>query len=75
MNEVATILQVIKDAKLDPNDVNVLCSVSNKRIPELTRLGVHVGELCTDEENPVNRTFTFCTRASFWVSTSTVTAQ
>ena len=65
VNEVATILQVIKDAKLDPNDVNVLCSVSNKRIPELTRMGVHVGELCTDEENPVNRTFTFCTRASF----------
>lgn len=65
VNEVATILQVIKDAKLDPNDVNVLCSVSNKRIPELTKMGVHVGELCTDEENPVNRTFTFCTRASF----------
>lgn len=65
VNEVATILQVIKDAGLDPNDVNVLCSVSNKRIPELTKMGVHVGELCTDEENPVNRTFTFCTRASF----------
>ena len=65
INEVATILQIIKDAGLDPNDVNVLCSVSNKRIPELTKMGVHVGELATDRDNPVNRTFTFCTRASF----------
>ena len=65
INEVATILQIIKDASLDPNDVNVLCSVSNKRIPELTKMGVHVGELATDKDNPVNRTFTFCTRASF----------
>ena len=65
INEVATILQIIKDASLDPNDVNVLCSVSNKRIPELTKMGVHVGELATDRDNPVNRTFTFCTRASF----------
>ena len=32
VNEVATILQVIKDAKLDPNDVNVLCSVCVFRI-------------------------------------------
>ena len=65
LNEVATILQIIKEAKLDPKDVNVLCSASNKRIPELTKMGVHIGELTTDKDAPTNRTFTFCTRASF----------
>lgn len=65
MNEVATILQIIKEAKLDSKDVNVLCSASNKRIPELTKMGVHIGELATDKSAPTNRPFTFCTRASF----------
>ena len=50
---------------MDPKDVNVLCSASNKRIPELTKMGVHIGELATDKSAPTNRPFTFCTRASF----------
>lgn len=65
LNDVRTIVQVIEENKLQPNEVNVLCSLSNKHVKDLKRLGVHIGELCTDRDNPKNRTFTFVTRASF----------
>lgn len=65
LNDVRTIVQIITENKLHPDEVNVLCSQSNKYVKELKRLGVHIGELATDSVNPVNRTFTFCTRASF----------
>lgn len=65
LNDVRTITKVIEENNLPPNDVNVLCSESNDKVPALKKMGVHVGELCTDKENPVNRTFTFCTKASF----------
>lgn len=65
LNDVRTIVQVISENKLLPDEVNVLCSRSNKYVKDLKRLGVHIGELCTDKYNPVNRKFTFVTRASF----------
>lgn len=65
LNDVRTIVQVIEENKLQPNEVNVLCSLSNKYVKDLKRLGAHIGELCTDRDNPQNRTFTFVTRASF----------
>lgn len=65
LNDVRTIVQIIEDNHLKPDEVNVLCSASNKYIKDLKRLGVHIGELCTDKNNPVNRTFTFASRANF----------
>jgi len=65
LNDVRAIVQIIKDNNLDPDEVNVLCSPSNKHIKDLKLLGVHIGELATDPNNPSNRTFTFATRASF----------
>lgn len=65
LNDVRTIVQIIEENNLPPDDVNVLCSAGNKYVRELKRLGVHIGELTTDPYHPVNRTFTFVTRASF----------
>ena len=69
INDVRVILSIVKslvnEGTIKPDDVNVLCSSSNNRIPELKKLNVHVGELCEDKNNPKNRTFTFCTKASF----------
>ena len=65
LNDVRTIVQIIKENKLDPDEVNVLCSSGNKYVKDLKLLGVHIGELATDPANPNNRTFTFVTRASF----------
>lgn len=65
LNEVRSIVSIIEDNKLQPDEVNVLCSPSNKYVKDLKRLGVHIGELTTDPYNPINRTFTFVTRASF----------
>ena len=65
LNEVRSIVSIIEENKLQPDEVNVLCSPSNKYVKDLKRLGVHIGELTTDPYNPINRTFTFVTRASF----------
>ena len=65
LNDVRTIVQIIEENQLQPDEVNVLCSLSNKYVKDLKRLGVHIGELSTDPCNPVNRIFTFATRASF----------
>ena len=65
INHLKVIIQIIKENQLNPDDVNVLCSQSNKYVKDLNSLGVHVGELATDPSRPVNRTFTFVTRASF----------
>lgn len=65
LNEVRSIVKIIEENKLNPDEVNVLCSPSNKYVKDLKRLRVHIGELTTDPNNPVNRTFTFVTRASF----------
>ena len=65
LNDVRTIVKVIEENALEPEDVNVLCSESNESVSTLKKMGVHVGELCADKTNPHNRTFTFCTSASF----------
>ena len=65
LNDVRSIVQIISENNLHPDEVNVLCSPSNKYVKDLKRLGVHIGELTTDKANPVNRTFSFVTRASF----------
>ena len=65
LNDLRTIVQIIEENSLNPDDVNVLCSPSNRHVNDLKNLNVHIGELATDPFNPVNRTFTFVTRASF----------
>lgn len=65
INDVRCICSIIKKNDLNPDEVNVLCSSSNKNIQELKRLGVSINQLCTDKKNPKNKTFTFCTKASF----------
>lgn len=65
LNEVKSIISTIQENKLNPDDVNVLCSQSNAGLATLRHMGVHIGELCTDPNHPHNRTFTFCTKATF----------
>lgn len=65
LNDVKAILQIIKANNLNPAAVNVLCSASNKYLSKLKALGVGIGLLAENSGSPVNRTFTFATRASF----------
>lgn len=65
LNDVRTIVQIIKSNNLNPKEVNVLCSSSNKYVQDLRNIGVNIGKLTTDRVNPENCTFTFVTRASF----------
>lgn len=62
LNEVKSIRNIIKQNKLKPAEVTILCSES--RASDLPK-GYTIGGLCTDKDNPKNKTFTFCTKASF----------
>lgn len=62
LNEVKSIRSIIEKNGLRPDEVTILCSES--RASGLPK-GFKVGGLCTDRHNPVNKTFTFCTKASF----------
>jgi hypothetical protein len=65
INEVKTIVNIIKDNRLKPEEVSILCSDSTSQKNELTRMGFTIGRLITDKKNPRNTTFTFLTKASF----------
>lgn len=62
LNEVKSIRSIIKQNNLRPEEVTILCSES--KASELPA-GFVTGGLCTDKDNPVNKPFTFCTKASF----------
>lgn len=62
LNEVKSIRSIIRQNNLRPEEVTVLCSES--KASELPT-GFTIGGLCTDRQNPVNKPFTFCTKASF----------
>ena len=62
LNEVKSIRSIIEKNGLKPNEVTILCSES--RASGLPK-GFKVGGLCTYRHNPVNKIFTFCTKASF----------
>ena len=62
LNEVKSIKNIIRQNGLKPEEVTVLCSESKAQ--ELPA-GFAIGGLCTDRNNPVNKPFTFCTKASF----------
>lgn len=62
LNEVRSIRNIIGQNNLKPDKVTILCSES--KASELPK-GFVAGGLCADRNNPVNKTFTFCTKASF----------
>lgn len=62
INEVRSIRNIIIDNNLKSDEVSILCSDSKSSdIPK----GFSIGDICTDRYNPVNKIFTFCTKASF----------
>ena len=62
LNEVRSIRSIITKNGLRPEEVTILCS--ENKASELPT-GFNPGGLCTDRSNPVNKPFTFCTKASF----------
>lgn len=62
LNEVKSIIRIIEKNNLLPEEVTILCSESKSS--ELPK-GFTIGGLCTDRNKPINKTFTFCTKASF----------
>ena len=62
LNEVRSIRNIIGQNNLKPDEVTILCSES--KASELPK-GFVAGGVCADRNNPVNKTFTFCTKASF----------
>lgn len=62
LNEVRSIINIIVKNNLKPDEVTILCS--DGKVSGLPK-GFKVGGLCTDKNNPRNKTFTFCTKASF----------
>lgn len=62
LNEVKSIRSIITKNNLQPDEVTILCS--ENKASDLPS-GFKPGGLCTDKNNPVNKTFTFCTKASF----------
>lgn len=62
LNEVRSIINIIVKNNLKPDEVTILCS--DGKVSGLPK-GFKTGHLCTDKDNPQNKTFTFCTKASF----------
>lgn len=62
LNEVRSIINIIVKNNLKPDEVTILCS--DGKVSGLPK-GFKAGGLCTDKYNPLNKTFTFCTKASF----------
>ena len=62
LNEVRSIINIIVKNNLKPDEVTILCSEG--KVSGLPK-GFKTGGLCTDRDNLRNKTFTFCTKASF----------
>ena len=62
LNEVRSIRNIITKNGLRPEEVTILCS--ENKASDLPS-GFKPGGLGTDRSNPVNKPFTFCTKASF----------
>lgn len=62
LNEVRSIINIIVKNNLKPDEVTILCS--DGKVSGLPKW-FKAGGLCTDKYNPLNKTFTFCTKASF----------
>lgn len=65
INEVKTIFQIIKANNLQPKEVTVLISASNKYASKKENAKYLMQQPSTDSLNPINTPFTFCSKASF----------
>lgn len=65
INEVKTIFQIIKANNLQPKEVTVLISASNKYASKKENAKYLIQQPSTDKLNPVNTPFIFCSKASF----------
>lgn len=65
INEVKTIFQIIKANNLQPKEVTVLISASNKNASKKENAKYLIQQPSTDRVNPINTPFTFCSKASF----------
>ena len=65
INEVKTIFQIIKANNLQPKEVTVLISASNKYASKKENAKYLIQQPSTDRLNPINTPFTFCSKASF----------
>lgn len=65
VNEVKTILKIIRENALTPEETTVLISSGSKYAKEFQKAGYEIDQECADRNNPVNKTFTFCSKASF----------
>ncbi len=62
LNEVKSIIRIIGQNNLKPDEVTILCSESqSSKLPK----GFTIGGLDTDRNKPKNKPFTFCTKSSF----------
>lgn len=62
LNEVKSIIRIIGQNNLKPDEVTILCSESqSSKLPK----GFTIGGLNTDRNKPKNKPFTFCTKSSF----------
>ena len=65
VNAVETIQKIIKDNNLAPDETTILISESNKAVRKLENMGFKIGAMTPDKVNPINKTFTFCSKAAF----------
>lgn len=65
VNEVKTIQSIIQKCELKPDEVGILISSSSKYVDWFKRNGYIVEGEVPDKDNPINPTFTFCSKASF----------
>ncbi len=65
VNEVKTIEKIIKQNNLKPYETSILISESADACSRLKTQGFTIGGNNPDRNNPINKTFTFCSKASF----------
>lgn len=65
VNEVRTIMKIIAKNNLKPDETTILISQSHDAVKKLEKMGFITEDQSTDRNNPKNKTFTFCSKASF----------
>lgn len=65
INEVGIIERIIKQNNLNPDETTILISESADAVLRLKKQGFKMGGMNTDRNTPTNKTFTFCSKASF----------
>jgi len=63
VNSVSMICKIIKKAKLDPSECNIICARTEKNIKALKKIKHQIGRIPLEGEP--NKMFTFCTRTTY----------